>query len=81
MASKTTLEFIDEGFQAILNTDETLQLLTDEAERIANEAGADIYSADVSYFAAGHRPIAFVDSDDDGRDEAENKSLTKAVHS
>lgn len=80
MASKTKLTFIDKGFRDILSSAGTKSVIDETANRIALNAGAG-YEANSSYYGQGHRWIGFVHTTDTKsmRDEAEHKTLTKAV--
>lgn len=80
MASKTKLVFIDKGFQDILSTNGTLEAVKAVTDSIQAKAGQG-YEADTSYYGQGHRWMGFVHTTDTEsmKDEAENKTLTKAV--
>lgn len=80
MASKTKIQFIDKGFRDILSSEGTKEVIQSTANNIKTRAGAK-YEADVSYYGQGHRWMGFVHTTDleSMRDEAENKTLTKAV--
>lgn len=80
MASKTKLTFINKGFQDILSSEGTKSLVESTAQNIASRAGQG-FEADVSYFGQGHRWMGFAHTTDfeSMKEEAENKTLTKAV--
>lgn len=80
MASKSKIEFIDEGFRGILSADGTQSMIQMVADDIASRAGNG-FEAEVSYFGAGHRWMGFVHSTDRKSmiAESEHKQLTKAV--
>jgi hypothetical protein len=80
MVSKTKLVFIDKGFQDILSAPGTLDAVKATTESIQAKAGQG-YEADTSYYGQGHRWMGFVHTTDTEsmKDEAENKTLTKAV--
>lgn len=80
MASKTKIEFISKGFQDILSSDGTRSCVESVSSQIKANAGPD-YEADVSYYGPGHRWMGFVHTTnyDSMKDEAENKTLTRAV--
>lgn len=80
MASTTKLEFIDQGFRDILSADGTKSCVEGIASSIQMNAGPE-YESDVSFFGPGHRWMGFVHTTnvESMKDEAENKTLTKAV--
>lgn len=82
----TKIEFISKGFEQILKSEGTKDLVAGTAERIATEASANV-GGDSDGFGAdtvmsGTRYIAFASSRDRAADEAEaeNKALSRAVH-
>lgn len=80
MASKTHIEFIDKGFQDILSSEETKSCVETIVNSIQTNAGPG-FEGEVSYYGQGHRWMGFVHTTDKDsmKDEAENKTLTKAV--
>ena len=88
MAQQIKLEFISDGFKAILESEGTRQLVADVAEKIQTAANAEV--KDSEGFSAetwlgkygGGRWIGSITSLDDAaaRAQSENKVLTKAVH-
>lgn len=80
MASKTHIEFIDQGFREILSSSGTRTCVESVAQSIQAKAGNG-FEAETSYYGQGHRWMGFVHTTDreSMKDEAENKTLTKAV--
>lgn len=78
--TKVKLQFIDKGFQDILSAPGTLDAVKAATESIQAKAGQG-YEAETSYYGQGHRWMGFVHTTDTEsmKDEAENKTLTKAV--
>lgn len=80
------IEFISKGFQQILKSDGTRDLVTDTAERIASEATSNIGEESEGYgtdtVLSGTRYIAFASSKDKTAAiaESENKALSRALH-
>lgn len=78
------IEFVDEGFKAILNAPETEQLVLDHAQQMADRAnaasGLDSFMA--HSVKAGTRYIAFTGTTDDAsaQAESEDKVLSQAVY-
>ena len=80
MASKTHIEFIDQGFREILSSSGTKTCVESVAQSIQAKAGNG-FEAETSYYGQGHRWMGFVHTTnrESMKDEAENKTLTKAV--
>ncbi|MBQ6240875.1 MAG: hypothetical protein IJK56_11045 [Firmicutes bacterium] len=88
MAQQIKLEFISDGFKAILESEGTRQLVADVAAKIQSAANAGVKNSEG--FAVetwrgnygGGRWIGSVTSLDDvaARAQSEDKVLTKAVH-
>lgn len=88
MAQKIKLEFISDGFKAILESEGTRQLVNDAAVKIQSAANADVknsegFSAEtwLGHYGGG-RWIGSVTSLDAAaaKAQSEDKVLTKAVH-
>ena len=88
MGTKTTIEFISEGFEAILCCDETLNLVREQADRIRDSANANNtrggeFDSDARLGRAygSQRALGFVYSTDQKSAiaESEDKALSRAV--
>ena len=82
MAKKVRLEFLNEGFQAVLNSAPVRGLVESTANDIAARAGPGFEAKSVAMnFGGSPRPGATVrTTDDDSRlAEAEDKALSIAV--
>lgn len=78
--TKIKLEFIDAGFKQILKSEGTREIVESQANAIQQRAG-DLYESQVVYGYGGSRWVGFVHNIDNkgAKDEAENKTLSKAV--
>ena len=88
MAQKVKLEFISDGFKAILESDGTRQLVEDAATKIQAAANAEVKDSEGFSVETWHgnygggRWIGSVTSLDEAaaKAQSEDKVLTKAVH-
>ena len=89
MGTRTIIEFISEGFEAILCCDETLNLVREQADRIRDTAnanntrGGDGFDSDARLGRAygSQRALGFVYTTDEKSRiaESEDKALSRAV--
>lgn len=84
MATKVRIEFNSEGFRELLQSDGIRKLISDNAKAIQQRAGGDEAGYSEHEYLGGYgggRWVATVDTatEEAKRDEAENKTLTKAV--
>ncbi len=88
MAQQIKLEFISDGFKAILESEGTRQLVADAAAKIQSAANSGVKNSEGFAVETWHgnygggRWIGSVTSLDDvaARAQSEDKVLTKAVH-
>ena len=84
--AKTKIEFISKGFKEILQEPKVATLVGDIGMDIEMRANAssqygDVYTHEVEIGYSGSRWVGFVHNTDykGAKDEAENKTLSKAV--
>lgn len=82
MAARVRIDFQSDGFQALVNSSEVRELVTQGAERIASAAGEGFEASTFEGSLGGSsRPMGMVVSATRAarRAEAENQALTRAV--
>lgn len=82
MATKIRLEFLDEGFQQVLNSSQVKSLIESTAQDVAARAGEGFEAAPLPLsFGGSPRPGAVVRTTDAEslKAEAETKALSRAV--
>lgn len=77
---KVKIEFIDKGFKELLRQQGVWDVVREETVAIKQRAG-ELYEADITFGYNNTRPVGFVHNIDalGAIDEAENKTLSKAV--
>lgn len=77
---KIKLEFVDEGFKEILKSQGVADCVIKETVAIKQRAG-DLYESEIVWGYGGTRWVGFVHNINSlgAEDEAENKTLSKAV--
>lgn len=80
MAKKVKIEFIDKGFKELLRQQGVWDVVREETVAIKQRAG-ELYEADITFGYNNTRPVGFVHNINalGAIDEAENKTLSKAV--
>lgn len=80
MAKKVKIEFIDKGFKELLRQQGVWDVVREETVAIKQRAG-ELYEADITFGYNNTRPVGFVHNINSlgAIDEAENKTLSKAV--
>jgi len=77
---KVKIEFIDKGFKELLRQQGVWDVVREETVAIKQRAG-ELYEADITFGYNNTRPVGFVHNINalGAIDEAENKTLSKAV--